>query len=95
MGDAIPAWLIMKLLIAEDNRAMRSLIKQICQGVTQDILECSNGLEAIALYEAARPDWVQSHLHLRRFLNRPAWSAVSIASPLTRCAQQFMERKSQ
>ena len=37
---------------------MRALIKQICQGVTRDILECSNGLEVIALYEAATPDWV-------------------------------------
>ncbi len=48
----------MKILIAEDNPAMRALIKQICQGVTQGFLECDNGLDAIALYEAARPDWV-------------------------------------
>lgn len=48
----------MKILIAEDNSAMRSLIRQFCQGVAQEVLECRNGLEAIALYEAARPDWV-------------------------------------
>lgn len=45
-------------LIVEDNQAMRLLIRSIVRKVSDDIVECGDGSEALAAYIAHRPDWV-------------------------------------
>ena len=51
----------MKVMIVEDNKNMREMIKQIIiksvDGVAS-ISECSNGQEAIERYDQVRPDWI-------------------------------------
>lgn len=48
----------MKLLIVEDNQAMRRMIRRMVADVADEISECSDGAAACALYSNLHPDWV-------------------------------------
>jgi CheY-like chemotaxis protein len=48
----------MKLLIVDDNAAVRRLIRSIVRPLAADIYECTDGLEALSAYLAERPDVV-------------------------------------
>lgn len=48
----------MKVLIADDNAAMRQVSRHILHELSAEVSECGNGAEACALYAAQRPDWV-------------------------------------
>ena len=49
---------IMKLLIADDNEEMRNMLKFICEAYFDEMMECSDGEEAIEIYKLHKPDWV-------------------------------------
>lgn len=48
----------MNLLIVEDNREMRRLIKSLVEDLAEGICECSDGAQALDAFTAQRPDWV-------------------------------------
>lgn len=48
----------MKLLIGDDNAAVRRLIRSIVLSLADDICECTDGAEALSAYLAERPDVV-------------------------------------
>lgn len=48
----------MKLLIVEDNAAVRRMIAGVLAGIATEIHECADGGEAMAAYQAHRPDVV-------------------------------------
>ena len=48
----------MKLLIVEDNPAMRRLMRRMLAGLAEEITECSDGCEALDAYTRFQPDWV-------------------------------------
>lgn len=48
----------MKVLLADDNAAMRQVIRRILHGLADEVCECGNGAEACTLYAAQHPDWV-------------------------------------
>jgi two-component system response regulator DegU len=48
----------MKLLIVEDNRQMRSLLKSLLSNLAETIFECTDGSEALEFYRRHRPDCV-------------------------------------
>lgn len=48
----------MTLLIVEDNRAMRELIKSLLEDIAEAIGECEDGADALAAYRRYKPDWV-------------------------------------
>ncbi|HEY2849856.1 MAG TPA: response regulator [Gemmatimonadaceae bacterium] len=48
----------MKLLIVDDNPRMRATIRSVVTPAAAEVVECDNGLDAVALYDARRPDWV-------------------------------------
>jgi CheY-like chemotaxis protein len=48
----------MKLLIVEDNPAVRQLIKTIVGALADDVYECENGEEALTVYQTHCPDVV-------------------------------------
>ena len=45
-------------LIVDDNAKMRLLIRSIVRKVSDDVVECSDGSEALPAYIAHPPDWV-------------------------------------
>jgi DNA-binding NarL/FixJ family response regulator len=46
------------VLIVEDDGAMRELIKKVIGTLADSFCECSDGRDALALYEKYRPAWV-------------------------------------
>lgn len=48
----------MTVLIVEDDGAMRGLIKKVIGDLADNFCECSDGRDALALYEKNRPAWV-------------------------------------
>ena len=47
----------MKVLIVDDNNAMRHLLRSIV-GEWAEVFECGDGSEALSCYERVHPDWV-------------------------------------
>jgi CheY-like chemotaxis protein len=48
----------MKVLIVDDNENVRLLLRDYLPTSVDEIYECVDGGEAIALYQKHRPDWV-------------------------------------
>jgi two-component system response regulator DegU len=46
------------LLIIDDNREMRQLIRHVVAKVSDEIFECNDGAGAVPAYAKHRPDWV-------------------------------------
>lgn len=49
---------MLSLLIVDDNKRMRSLIRSIVADLADSITECGDGTEVQACYAAHHPDWV-------------------------------------
>ena len=52
------------ILIAEDNAEVRRMIRQLIEDIDAQILECSDGGEAIEVYEANLPDFVLMDINM-------------------------------
>jgi two-component system chemotaxis response regulator CheY len=48
----------MKILIADDNRKFRRLVRDYLPAACDEIFECDNGKKAVEVYERYQPDWV-------------------------------------
>jgi CheY-like chemotaxis protein len=55
----------MKVLIVEDDRAMRELLKRVVGDLVDSFCECGDGRDALAAYEADRPDWVLMDIRMK------------------------------
>ncbi len=53
------------ILIAEDNAGMRRVIRNLIEDIDPDVIECSNGQEAIDAYAEHRPDLVLMDINMR------------------------------
>lgn len=74
----------MKLLIAEDNVLMRRLIKSLVGSLAATIDECSNGREALALYEEKRHDCVLMDIEMAEMDGLTATKLIIAAHPQAR-----------
>lgn len=48
---------MMNLLIADDNKKIREMLKLMIGQYFTEIFECENGLQAYDLYSRLKPDW--------------------------------------
>ena len=48
----------MKILMVDDNPEMRRLLRGLLEDLAESIYECADGAQALAAYEAHRPDCV-------------------------------------
>lgn len=48
----------MTILIVEDHKGVRRVIRRVLEGLVADIVECDNGAEAAAVYARLQPDVV-------------------------------------
>ena len=53
------------IVIAEDNAAVRRMIRNLIEDIDGDIVECSDGGEAIEAYEANQPDFVLMDINMQ------------------------------
>lgn len=71
----------MKLLIVEDNRQMRRLMRSMLADLADPIAECCDGAEAQASYEEHRPDWVLMDLVMPQVDGITATGQIRAADP--------------
>lgn len=55
----------MNLLIVEDNARMRQMIKNVVFDLVDEISECDDGEDALALYSENHPDWVLMDIQMK------------------------------
>jgi two-component system response regulator DegU len=56
----------MRILIVEDNRGVRRLLRQTVAQLTTDIRECVDGADALTVYTEHRPDLVLMDIRMPR-----------------------------
>ena len=73
----------MKILIAEDNELMRSLIRNVVKDLGT-VLETSDASEAVAVYEEHQPDWVLMDIRMGTTNGIAATRQIKTAFPEAR-----------
>jgi two-component system response regulator DegU len=53
------------ILIAEDNPAVRRMIRSLVEEIDPQIIECEDGGTAVKMFEEHKPDWVLMDVHMR------------------------------
>jgi len=56
----------MKVLIVEDNLPMRRMIRRLVADLADEVSECGDGDEAVAMYTELQPDWVVMDIEMAR-----------------------------
>jgi CheY-like chemotaxis protein len=56
----------MKLLIVEDNKRMREMLKENFKDMFSEIIECEDGSEALAAYRDNLPNWVFMDIRMKK-----------------------------
>lgn len=72
---------MLNLLVVEDNRAMRGLIKSIVADLAGDVSECGDGAEALSAYAARHPDWVLMDISMKGLDGISATRQIKAAFP--------------
>lgn len=57
---------VSKILIVDDNAEMRQMTRFFLRDSSFEFEECADGADALACYEAIRPDWVLMDWEMRR-----------------------------
>ena len=74
----------MTVLIVEDDRAMRELIKKVIGDLADGVCECGDGRDALALYEKHRPAWVLMDIRMEHVDGLTATQQITMAWPFAR-----------
>jgi len=56
----------LKFLIVDDNSEMRQTLARYIKREGDEIYECDDGSDALALYQQHRPDWVLMDINMKR-----------------------------
>lgn len=54
------------ILIVEDNRAVRKMIRSLVEDLGNEVCECDDGAQALSAFEIYQPDWVLMDLAMRQ-----------------------------
>ena len=69
------------LLIVDDNREMRQLMKSIVSKACNEVFECEDGDEVLAAFTAHGPDWVLMDVEMKRMDGLKATSELVSCYP--------------
>lgn len=72
-----------KILIADDDNLIRQFVKKVLQGISVDVIEASNGREAVQLFKEQRPDMVLLDINMPILNGLHASEKIRQESPLT------------
>jgi CheY-like chemotaxis protein len=56
----------LSVLIVDDNVKMRSMIAEIVKSKTNNVIECTDGIDALGEYSLHRPDWILMDVKMKR-----------------------------
>jgi CheY-like chemotaxis protein len=71
----------LKILIVDDNASVRRLIRSVLPPLAGEIYECANGPDAIATYQAHRPDVVLMDIRMGEMDGIEATNRIQAADP--------------
>jgi CheY-like chemotaxis protein len=71
----------MKLLIADDSPEFRRVLKNICEEIFSEIIECEDGDEAMEVYKKEKPDWVLMDIKMERIDGIKATNEIKTKYP--------------
>jgi CheY-like chemotaxis protein len=71
----------MTLLIVDDNASVRRLIKTILANRADDIHECADGVDALAIYSIVQPDFVLMDISMKGLDGITATRRIKMAYP--------------
>jgi len=74
----------MSFLIVDDNRVMRHAIGRVVRDLTDEIIECADGAEALLAYQAYLPDWVLMDIEMTEKDGLTATREICAAFPNAR-----------
>ncbi|GEM_PF-264631 len=77
---------LMKLMIVDDNEQMRKTIRSVIGDLVEEVYECEDGTEAIALYTKRRPDWVIMDLRMKEMDGLESTRRITSSFPDARIA---------
>lgn len=69
------------VLLVDDSQAMRELIKLTLAGVAEIAGECSDGSQALSVYERLRPDWILMDIDMQGLDGITATRQITSAHP--------------
>ena len=69
------------LLIVDDNREMRQLMKSIVGQACDEVFECEDGDEVLDAFTTHRPDWVLMDVEMKRMDGLKATSNLVSCHP--------------
>ena len=70
-----------RLMIVDDNESIRRIIKSIVSDLVEELYECEDGRQALALYAEHRPDWVLMDIRMKEMDGLDATSHIVAAFP--------------
>ena len=74
----------MKILIVDDSKRMRQMIRAFISDISSDIVECGDGSEALGAYRKHRPDIILMDLKMAGMDGLAATSQIIESFPETR-----------
>jgi CheY-like chemotaxis protein len=71
----------MKIMIVDDNAAMRETIQQVLIGTRATFYPISNGHEAVLMYDRVLPDWVLMDIQMKEMDGLRATEIITQSYP--------------
>jgi CheY-like chemotaxis protein len=69
------------LLIVDDNKKVRRMIRSLVEDLDGEIFECADGAEAVAACASRQPDWVLMDVHMEQMDGLTATRQIKSVSP--------------
>jgi len=64
------------ILIADDNTDVRRIIRNLVEEIDPEVIECSDGSQAIEAFKIHRPDWIFMDINMRPMDGLTAMRAI-------------------
>ncbi len=74
----------MKILIVDDNAAVRALMKRLVLPFATEVCECADGADSPAAYDAQSPDLVLMDIRMKNVDGITALKRIHAANPAAR-----------
>ncbi len=74
----------LKFLIVDDNSEMRQTLARYIRLEGDEVYECADGSDAVAMYQAHQPDWVLMDINMKRVGGIEATERILGANPNAR-----------
>ena len=71
----------MKLLLVDDNNRIRNVMKNIYSPHFEEVIECSDGAEAVLAFNDSHPDWVVMDIKMNEMDGIEATEKIISANP--------------